>query len=130
MNILIYVDGIVISGNDSGAVQLFKAYLHRCFHMKDLGKLKYFLGIEVARNPKGLFLCHRKYASDIIAESGLLGVKPAIVPRPQNHSLTVSDSAVMEELARYRRLVRCLLYLTITRPELTYSVHTLAQFMA
>lgn len=55
--ILIDVDDLIIFGNDHGAIQKFKGYLSDCFHMKDLGVLKYFLGVEVARNPEGIFLC-------------------------------------------------------------------------
>ena len=70
---MIYVDDLIVSGNNSVALSAFKHYLSTCFHMKDLGVLKYFLGIEVARNSKGISLCQRKYASYIIAECGLLG---------------------------------------------------------
>ena len=48
--------------------------------MKDLGILKYFLGVEVIRNPTGIFLCQRKYALDIISEVSLLGAKPMNIP--------------------------------------------------
>jgi hypothetical protein len=71
---------LIIAGNDSNAISNFKAYLSTCFHMKDLGVLKYFIGIEVARGPEGLFLSQRKYALDIISESGLLGAKPCDFP--------------------------------------------------
>lgn len=56
LHILIYVDDFIITSNDNSTLQRFKNYLHKCFHMKDLGKLKYFLGIEVARNDEGIFL--------------------------------------------------------------------------
>ena len=55
INVLFYVDDLIISGNDSAALSLFKAYLSNCFKMKDLGSLKYFLGIEVARSSSGYF---------------------------------------------------------------------------
>ena len=55
MALLIYVDDLVLTGNDDGLCAQFKDYLHNCFHIKDLGRLKYFLGIEVARSKKGLF---------------------------------------------------------------------------
>lgn len=58
----------------------FKAYLSDCFKMKDLGPLKYFLGIEVARSSAGLFLCQRKYTLDIISKVGLLDAKPCGFP--------------------------------------------------
>ncbi|KAJ4796665.1 Retroelement pol polyprotein-like [Rhynchospora pubera] len=127
--ILIYVDDLVITGDDSGAIKDFKQYMSKVFHMKDLGVLKYFLGIEIARGPAGLFLSQRKYALDMLAECSLLGAKPAATPLEQNHRLTESTSEKLKDPERYRRLVGRLIYLTITRPELCYSVHTLAQFM-
>ncbi|KAJ4769875.1 Retroelement pol polyprotein-like [Rhynchospora pubera] len=127
--ILVYVDDLVIAGNNSKAIGQFKQYLSSTFYMKDLGALKYFLGIEIARSPSGLFLCQRKYTLDILAECGLLGAKPVAFPIEQNHNLSIANGAPMNDPERYRRLVGRLIYLTITRPDLCYSVHVLAQFM-
>ncbi|RVW23158.1 Retrovirus-related Pol polyprotein from transposon TNT 1-94 [Vitis vinifera] len=129
LNVLVYVDDLIISRNDGKTVQQFKDYLSRCFHMKDLGKLKYFLGIEVARNSDVIFLCQRKYTLDIISEAGLLGAKPARTPLEQNHKLALAVNSDLHDLGQYRCLVGWLIYLTITRPELSYCVHMLAQFM-
>jgi hypothetical protein len=127
--VLIYVDDLILSSNDVFAVQRFKNYLSHCFHMKDLGKLKFFLGIEVARNSDGIFFCQRKYALDILSEVGLLGSKLAKTPLEQNHKLALTESDDVDDPARYRQLVGRLIYLTITRSELSYCVHILAQFM-
>lgn len=129
INVLVYVDDIIISGNDSAALKAFKAYLSACFHMKDLGVLKYFLGIEVARNPSGLFLCQRKYTLDIISEAGLLGAKPASFSMEQHHKLAHATGALLVDPLPYRRLLGRLIYLAVTRPDLAYSVHVLSQFM-
>ncbi|KAJ9567088.1 hypothetical protein OSB04_003054 [Centaurea solstitialis] len=97
--------------------------------LKRLGVLKYFLGIEVARSPEGIFLCQRKYTLDIIAEAGLLGAKPAGFPIEQNHHLAVAKGSFLDDPEKYRRLVGRLIYLSFTRPDLAYTVHILAQFM-
>ena len=94
--------------------------------MKDLGVLKYFLGIEISRGPTGMFLSQRKYAFDILAETGLLGTKPAPSPIDQNHHLALDDGPMYSNPVRYHRLIGRLIYLTITRLELCYSVNVLA----
>ena len=127
--VLVYVDDIVISGNQSDAIHKFRDYLGHCFHMKDLGKLKYFLGIEVARNATCIFLSQRKYALDLISDCGLLGAKPATIPLEQNHQLALVEGEGIKDPTGYRSLIGRLIYLTITHPELSYCVHILAQFM-
>ncbi|XP_021723900.1 uncharacterized protein LOC110691286 [Chenopodium quinoa] len=97
--------------------------------MKDLGPLKYFLGIEVARSSAGLFLSQGKYTLDIISESDLLGAKPSGFPMEQNHKLGLASGVPLSDLEQYRRLVGRLIYLAVTRPDLAYSVHILSQFM-
>ncbi|CAH9143337.1 unnamed protein product [Cuscuta epithymum] len=129
LNVLVYVDDLVISGNDSDAIASFKAYLSDCFHMKDLGNLKYFLGIEVARSSSGLFLTQRKYALDIITETGLLGAKPVAFPIEQNHDLAKAVGPPLADPEPYRRLLGRLIYLVVTRPDLAYAVHILSQFL-
>jgi len=126
MAVLVYVDDIVLARIDSYASQTFKAYLDGCFSIKDVGPLECFLGIEVAHGQAGLFLCQCKYALDIINECGLLGAKPVEFPIEENHKLALATRAVLKDAARYYRLVRRLIYLTITRPELTYLVHILS----
>ena len=70
---LLYMDDLVFTSYDSGTSAKSKEHLNRCFHIKHLGSLKYFLVIEVARKSQGLFLCQQKYALEIVDECGLLG---------------------------------------------------------
>lgn len=105
VHVLVYVDDLVIGGNDSEAICRFKAYLNRCFFMKDLGRLKYFLGLEVVKHPTDIFLSQRKYTLDILSEVGLLGARPATTPIEQNHRLALTESDDLHNPEAYRRLV-------------------------
>lgn len=69
--VLIYVDDLLITGNSSVLIQDLKATLHSNFKMKDLGDLKYFLGIEVLRSKNGIVLSQRKYALELISDCSL-----------------------------------------------------------
>lgn len=129
MHVLVYVDDLIVAENNSSAIAKFKQYLHNCFHMKDLGSVKYFLGIEVARSADGLFLCQRKYTLDIISETDLLGAKLVSCPMEPNHSLARATGDLHADSESYRRLVGRLIYLSFTRPNLAYAVHILSQFM-
>ena len=129
LRVLVYVDDLLICGNHSHMLQKFKEYLGKSFSMKDLGKLKYFLGFEVSRGPEGIFVSQRKYALDIVTDTGNLGCQPAATPLEQNHKLAISTSPVLTDPNKYRRLMGRLIYLVHTRPELSYSVHVLLQFM-
>jgi len=130
MALLIYVDDLVLTGNDPQTCLHFKEYLSRCFYIKDLGSLKYFLGFEVACSSKGIFLCQRKYALEIIDECGMLGSKPVDFPMETNHKLSLATGKPLSDPTQYRWLVGRLIYLTISRPhhqaELCYAVHYLS----
>ena len=119
---LIYVDDIVLASNNTQVSKAFKKYVHACFSIDDLGPLKYLLGIEVARGFERLFLCQRKYALEIGNECGLLGAKPLDFAIEKNHKLVLASDRLLNDATRYRRLVVRLIYLTITRPELTYVI--------
>ena len=96
------------------------------FKLKDIGSLKYFLGIEVACSRNGIHLCQRKYALEILEDKGFLGAKPTKIPLEQNLNLSASDEDLLTEPSLYRKLVGRLIYLTITRPDLVYAVHVLS----
>lgn len=127
--LLVYVDDIILAGNDIQHIEATKQLLGKQFKLKDMGKLKYFLGIEVARSRAGIVLSQRKCALEVLEDSGFLGSKPTKFPVEHNLSLTKDEGSLIHDASQYRRLVGRLIYLTITRPDLVYAVHILSQFM-
>ncbi|GJU67257.1 ribonuclease H-like domain-containing protein [Tanacetum coccineum] len=132
MVLLVYVDDIIITGNNVDEIEKFKKYLNSKFMIKDLGKLKYFLGIEVIDTDRGLCLSQRKYCLDLLSDFGLLACKPSATPLEQNLTITNEPSStdpVLDNVTEYQKLIGKLIYLTHTRPDISYSVHCLSQFM-
>lgn len=89
--LLVYVDDMVLTINDKDLISQVTAFLSSKFNIKDLGSLKYFLGIEIARSSAGIYLNQRKYSLDIIRDVGYMDAKTAQVPLDQNHNL-IADS--------------------------------------
>ncbi|PKI36359.1 hypothetical protein CRG98_043243 [Punica granatum] len=127
--ILIYVDDMILVTNYSTSCAKFKDYLQQRFRIKDLSPLSYFLGIEIIRNSSGLFLNQWKYTLDILTKANTLGSRPAYFPIEQQHQLSQDSGAPISDPGQYHRLVGRLLYLTITRLELSYPIHILSQFL-
>ena len=127
---LIYVDDVIIVGNNQTKIEDTKSSLDTSFSTKYLGDLKYFLGIEVARTTEGLVLSQRKYTIDILEDSGLLGCRPSQFPMEQNLKLDKGEDEERADVNAYRRLVGRLLYLQATRPDITYVVNVLSQFVS
>lgn len=127
---LIDVDDVILAGNDLEFMQKVKGFLEKAFNMKDLGPLKYVLGIEVARSQQGIVLSHRKYTMDILQETKMQECRPSKFPMEHNCKLRANEDEPAADASRYRRLLGRLLYLTVTRPDVTYAVNTLCQFMS
>ena len=90
IHLIVYVDDIVITGTDQDGIQKLKQHLFNHFQTKDLGKLKYFLGIKVAQSNSGVVISQRKYTLDILTVTGMLGCKPVDTPMDPNVKLVPS----------------------------------------
>ncbi|GJV07078.1 retrovirus-related pol polyprotein from transposon RE1 [Tanacetum coccineum] len=126
--LLVYVDDIILTGNNANLIRLFISRLNKEFLITDLGKLNYFLGLEVSYNDSGIFLSQSKYAHDILARAHLLDAKPATTPLSTSAYFT-SQGTPFNDPTLYRSLVGALQYLTITRPDLSYAVNQVSQFL-
>ena len=130
MTLLIYVDDIIIPGPNVNQISEVKTGLHSKFKLKDLGPLKYFLGLEIVRSPTGIIVCQRQYTLQLLEDFGFLTLKPNSNPMNPRESLQAGNSDLLDDPTSYPRLVGRLLYLTITRPDITFAVHTLSQFLS
>ena len=97
--------------------------------MKDLGPLKYFLGIEVSRSSEGIFLSQRKYALDLLQETGMSACQPVNIPIEEGLKLCVKPNQVSIDKGRYQRLVGKSMYLAHTRLDLAYTLSVVSQYM-
>ena len=120
---------IVITRSDSIEISSLKSFLHGQFHTKDLGMLRYFLGVEVMRSKHRIFLSQRKYVLDLLSETGNLGAKPCSSPMAPGVHLT-REGELFEDPERYRRLVGKLNYLTVTHPDIAHSISIVSQYMS
>lgn len=127
--LLVYVDDIVITGSDSALLEELKTHLSKSFHMKDLGSLTYFLGLEVHRSPSGISLNQHKYASDLVAIAGLQDATSVDTPMELNVKLRKEEGDLLADPSLYRTLVGSLVYLTITRPDIAFAVQQVSQFL-
>lgn len=93
--------------------------------MKNLGELKYFIGLGLARSETTLILSQQKFSLDLLVEPRFLGCKPSTTPLISNHKLTHEDQSKDVDAMYYKKIIGKLLYLSITRPDNTYSVHVL-----
>lgn len=129
--ILVYVDDMLITSNDLTLIEETKKQLHQTFKLKDLGELKYFLGIEFCRSHRGIMMNQRKYSLELISEMGLNAANPSWTPLDCNKKLTTteldevvgsSNDELLEDKGQYQRLIGKLLYLTLTRLDIAFVV--------
>ncbi|KAE8699425.1 hypothetical protein F3Y22_tig00110578pilonHSYRG00054 [Hibiscus syriacus] len=99
------------------------------FQMKELGQLKHFLGLEVDRTHEGIFLCQQKYAKDLLKRFGMLECKSTSTPMEPNIKMCAHEGKDLEDATMYRQLVGSLIYLTLTRPDISYAVGVMSRYM-
>uniref|UniRef100_A0A2N9HWF1 Reverse transcriptase Ty1/copia-type domain-containing protein n=1 Tax=Fagus sylvatica TaxID=28930 RepID=A0A2N9HWF1_FAGSY len=128
--ILVYVDDILITGDDSQSIINLKNVLQHSFQMKDLGSASYFLGLEISHNSHGYFLSQQKYTQDLINLVGLSDDKQVDTPLEVNVKYSKNDGEPITDPTLYRRVVGSLVYLTVTRPDIAHAVQLVSQFVS
>ncbi|PWA93616.1 hypothetical protein CTI12_AA069020 [Artemisia annua] len=126
--LLVYVDDILITGNNQTLINTVKEQLHQAFSIKDLGPLHYYLGIEILRNKTGLIMSQRKYALELLQTTNVLNDKPSVTPLNPQVQLNDTEGELLSDPSLYRTLVGKLIYLTITRPYISFAAQLLSQF--
>jgi hypothetical protein len=119
--LLVYVDDIVITDSDLEATSAIQTSLHSTFHVKGLGQLTYFLGLEVHYQPHGLFLHQHKYSQELVQLAGLTNTTSVDTPMELNVKYHRDEGELLDDPTTYRKLVVSFIYLTITRPDISYA---------
>jgi histone deacetylase 1/2 len=129
--VLIYVDDIIVTSSSDKAISALLHDLRHDFALKDLGPLHFFLGIEVKQTHDGLRLTQEKYAADILTKVGMLQCTSSPTPLSSSESLSLiqGDPLGPDDSTQYRSIVGALQYLTLTRPDISFSVNKVCQFL-
>jgi len=122
------VDDIIITGIDCGLITELQQQLHRTLHMKDLGQLTYFLALEVHHRPHGIFMNQHKYIQYLITVAGIEDT--SFVDTPMEVNVKYRKGGLLEDPTIYRSLIGSLIYSTTTRPDISYVVHQVSQFIS
>ena len=120
---------MIVTGDDLSGIQELKGFLSQQFEMKDLGHLSYFLGLEITHSIDELYITQVKYASELLSRAGLTDSKTVYTPVEFNGHLTPLEGKLLSNPSLYRLLVSSLVYLTVTRPDISYVVHQVSQYL-
>ncbi|MCO5595775.1 hypothetical protein L7F22_049823 [Adiantum nelumboides] len=122
MLITIYVDSLIIVGDKEIEIEHVKGLLKEEFAMKDLEELCFFLGFELICMTEGIWMFLRQHALDMLSKYGVADCKPIFYALDVNKKPSARDGDVLKDLTMYRRTVGSLIYLTITRPKMGYTM--------
>ncbi|KAL2345957.1 hypothetical protein Fmac_007242 [Flemingia macrophylla] len=125
----LYVDDLLMTGSSKELIEEFKGGMKEAFEMTDLRKMSFFLGMQVQQDRGEVFISQEKYAKEILRKFKMEECKPSATPMNQKEKFSIEDGAEKVDEKLYRSLIGCLMYLTATRPDITYAVSLLSRYM-
>jgi hypothetical protein len=125
----LYVDDLIYTGNDDLMMKQFKDSMKEKISMTDLGKMKYFLGVEVSQTHQGIFIHQSKYASEILSRFGMEDCNKVCSPIVPGCKLVKDETGRSTDSTSYKQMIGCLMYLLATRPDMAFSVCLAARYM-
>ena len=125
----VYVDDLIFTGNNGAMLEKFKSSMKQKFDMSDLGRMKYFLGVEVMQLSEGIFINQRKYANDVLERFGMSNCNPVKNPVIPGVKLVKDEGGISMDATLYKQMVGSLMYLTATRPDLAFMVNLISRFI-
>ncbi|XP_019184185.1 PREDICTED: uncharacterized protein LOC109179071 [Ipomoea nil] len=126
--VIVYVDDILVMGNDQGFISSLLTALSSAFKIRDLGELGFFLGIETIKCKDEIFLSQQRYMTDILKRAGMTYCKP-LATHMSAYKPTISNANLYDDATRYRSLAGALQYLTVSRLDLSFALNQLCQHM-
>jgi len=125
----VYVDDLIVTGEDSAEIDVFKKQMTSEFEMSDLGLLSFYLGIEVDQQKDYVTIKQSSYARKVLSQFGMEDSNPTKIPMDPGVKLDADKGGVRIDATEYRRVIGCLRYLLHTRPDLSFSVGMCSRYM-
>ncbi|XP_031270987.1 uncharacterized protein LOC116129379 [Pistacia vera] len=129
MYFLVYVDDILVTGNDNDLITKVVQDLNSQFALKIMGLMHYFLGFEVKRNGSSLLLTQTKFAQELLEKARMEDCNPCLTPMAVGTKLNKDDRELFEQPTLYRSIIGGLQYLTLSRPDLAFTINKLSQLL-
>lgn len=129
MFVVVYVDDIILKGTDDTEIDQLKSYLDNTFKIKDLGRLHYFLGLDILDTNGGVLISQRKFVLDLLKEYDCFNYTPLSSPLDTTAKLRVNEEINISDPTYYIKLIGKLNFHTNTRLDIAFSVQQLSQFM-
>jgi len=127
--VCLYVDDLIFTGNNEMMFNSFKQSMMKEFDMTDLGRMRYFLGLEVFQRADGIFICQRKYAQEVLQRFNMADCNVVFNPIVSGFKLVKESTSTAVNNTLYMQIIGSLMYLTSTRPDIIFVVNMLSRHL-